>query len=120
MYLATWHLLFLTFLSFEINCQMSPQRELFHESNIGLVHQIKNPILNLLILTIFDLCYDLFKMYFHLRIKINLQYANLPLLGGFQLEIVNISLVLNHMPCYKFECSHWLKLQYLDWRENFV
>ena len=50
MYLATWPLLFLSFLLFEINCQMSHQRELFHESNIGLVHQIKKPILKLRIL----------------------------------------------------------------------
>ena len=41
MYLAIWPLLFLSFLSFEIYCEMSPQRELFHESNIGPVHQIK-------------------------------------------------------------------------------
>ena len=52
MYLATWPLLLLSFLLFEINCQMSHQRELFHESNIGLVHQIKNPILKLRILII--------------------------------------------------------------------
>ena len=29
------------------------------------------------------------------------------LLGGFQLEFVSISGVINHMTCYKFECSHW-------------
>ena len=28
--------------------------------------------------------------------------------GGFQLEFVSISLVINDMTCYKFECSHWL------------
>ena len=28
-------------------------------------------------------------------------------LGGFQLEFVSISRVLNLMTCYKFECSHW-------------
>ena len=27
-------------------------------------------------------------------------------LGGFQLEFVSISWVINHMTCYKFECSH--------------
>ena len=32
--------------------------------------------------------------------------------GGFQLEFVSISQVINHMTCYKFDCSHWLKLQY--------
>ena len=35
-------------------------------------------------------------------------------LGGFQLEFVSISRVINHMTCYKFECSHWLKLQHSD------
>ena len=44
----------------------------------------------------------------------------LPLLGGFQLEFVSISRVINHMTCYKFECSHWLKLQHSDWRANLV
>ena len=24
------------------------------------------------------------------------------------------------MTCYKFECSHWLKLQHSDWRANLV
>ena len=27
--------------------------------------------------------------------------------GGFQLEFVSISQVINHMTCYNFECSHW-------------
>ena len=40
--------------------------------------------------------------------------------GGFQLEFVSISRVRNHMTCYKFECSHWLKLQHSDWRSNLV
>ena len=40
--------------------------------------------------------------------------------GGFQLEFVSISQVINHMTCYKFECSHWLKLQHSDWRANLV
>ena len=39
------------------------------------------------------------------------------LLGGFQLEFVSISRVINH---YKFECSHWLKLQHSDLRANLV
>ena len=39
--------------------------------------------------------------------------------GGFQLEFVSIRQVINHMTCYKLECSHWLKLQYSDWREYF-
>ena len=27
-------------------------------------------------------------------------------LGGFQLKFVSISRVINHMTCYRFECSH--------------
>ena len=27
--------------------------------------------------------------------------------GGFQLEFVRVSRFINHMTCYKFECSHW-------------
>ena len=38
--------------------------------------------------------------------------------GGFQLEFVSISRVINHRTFYKFECSHWLKLQHSDWRAN--
>ena len=34
------------------------------------------------------------------------------LIGGFQLEFVSISQV--HMTYYKFEFSHWLKLQHSD------
>ena len=30
--------------------------------------------------------------------------------GGFQLEFVSISWIINHMTCYKFECSHWWKI----------
>ena len=32
--------------------------------------------------------------------------------GGFQLEFVSISRVINHMTCYKFECSHWWKIYF--------
>ena len=39
--------------------------------------------------------------------------------GGFQLEFVSISQVINHMTCF-VECSHWLKLQHSDWRANLV
>ena len=47
--------------------------------------------------------------------------APLPLpFGGFQLEFESISQVINHMTCYKFECSHWLKLQHSDWRATLV
>ena len=30
--------------------------------------------------------------------------------GGFQLEFLSLSRVINHMTSYKFEWSHWLKL----------
>ena len=30
--------------------------------------------------------------------------------GGFQLEDLSISQVINHVTCYKFECSHWWKI----------
>ena len=30
--------------------------------------------------------------------------------GGFQLEFVSISRVINHMTCYNFEYSHWWKI----------
>ena len=32
--------------------------------------------------------------------------------GGFQLEFVSISRVINHMTCYRFECSHWWKIYF--------
>jgi dynein heavy chain len=32
--------------------------------------------------------------------------------GGFQLEFESISRVINHMTCYKFECSHWWKIYF--------
>ena len=32
--------------------------------------------------------------------------------GGFQLEFVSISRVINHMTYYKFECSHWWKIYF--------
>ena len=41
-------------------------------------------------------------------------------MGGFQLEFVSISRVINHMTCYKFECSYWFKLQHSDWRANLL
>ena len=41
-------------------------------------------------------------------------------LGGFQLEFVSISKIINHMACYKFKCSHWFKSQYSDRRANLV
>ena len=34
--------------------------------------------------------------------------------GGFHLEFLSISRVINHTTCYKLECSHWLKLQHSD------
>ena len=30
--------------------------------------------------------------------------------GGFQLEFVNISRVINHMTCCEFKCSPWWKI----------
>ena len=36
--------------------------------------------------------------------------------GCFQLEFVSISRVINHMTCYKFECSHWCKIYFLKKR----
>ena len=41
-------------------------------------------------------------------------------IGCFQLEFVSMNRVINHMTCYKFVCSHWLKLQHSDWRSNLV
>ena len=35
-------------------------------------------------------------------------------IGGFQLEFVSISRVINHMTCYKLECSHWWKIYFTD------
>ena len=32
--------------------------------------------------------------------------------GGFQLEFVSISRVINHMTCYNFQCSHWCKIYF--------
>ena len=32
--------------------------------------------------------------------------------GGFQLEFLSISRVINHMTCYKFESSHWWKIHF--------
>ena len=40
--------------------------------------------------------------------------------GDFHLEFVSISRVINHMTVYKFECSHWLKLQHSNWRANLL
>ena len=40
--------------------------------------------------------------------------------GGFELEFVSISQVINHKTCYKFKCTHWLKLQHSEWRANLV
>ena len=32
------------------------------------------------------------------------------MIGGFQLEFISISRVINHMTCYNFDCSHWWKI----------
>ena len=52
--------------------------------------------------------------------KKKMEVTLIQLQGGFQLEFVSISCVINHMTYYKFECSHWLKLQHSDWRANLV
>ena len=31
-------------------------------------------------------------------------------MGGFQLEFISISLIINYMTSYDFECSHWWKI----------
>ena len=31
----------------------------------------------------------------------------------------SISRIINHVTCYKFDSSHWLKLQHSDWKEYF-
>ena len=41
-------------------------------------------------------------------------YQLYPILGGFQLEFVSISWAINHMTCYKFECSHWWKIIFFE------
>ena len=41
-------------------------------------------------------------------------------LGESWFSVGSISRVINHITCYKFECSHWLKLQHSDWRANLV
>ena len=55
---------------------------------------------------------------FQFPVKIDLATTSLTMLakhhmGGFQLEFVSISLVINHMTCYKFECSHWWKIYFI-------
>ena len=36
----------------------------------------------------------------------------IPMPGGFQMKFVSISLIINHMTCYKFVCSHWWKIHF--------
>jgi hypothetical protein len=38
--------------------------------------------------------------------------AQLAIEGGFQLEFLSISQVINPMTCYKFESSHWWKIYF--------
>ena len=40
--------------------------------------------------------------------------------GGFHVVAKIIRELKSHMIPYKFKCSHWLKLQHLDWRTNLV
>ena len=40
--------------------------------------------------------------------------------GGFQLLDLIIPELKSHVIPYKFNSSHWLKLQHSDWRANLV
>ena len=40
--------------------------------------------------------------------------------GGFHMVGLIITELKDHMTFYKFECSHWLKLQHSHWRANLV
>ena len=33
-------------------------------------------------------------------------------LGGFQLDFLSTSWVINHMTCYELECSYWWKIYF--------
>ena len=39
-----------------------------------------------------------------------LDFKLLLITGGFQLEFVSLSRVINHMTCDNFKCSHWWKI----------
>ena len=43
-----------------------------------------------------------------------------PHIGGYRLQDLSISQVISHVTPYKFNSSHWLKLQHSDWRANLV
>ena len=59
---------------------------------------------------------NLFKMLMHIKWWFECEITfftfqfSLHHCGGFQLEFVSISQVINHMTCYKFKCSHWWKI----------
>ena len=48
--------------------------------------------------------------YYHVFHEGRDKMSFITLYGGFQLEFVNISGVINHMTCYKCKCSHWWKI----------
>ena len=47
-----------------------------------------------------------------LRLQIQRVHGNEKANGGFQLEFVSISQVINHMTCYKSESFHWWKIYF--------
>ena len=47
-----------------------------------------------------------------LRLQIQRVHGNEKANGGFQLEFVSISRVINHMTCYKLESFHWWKIYF--------
>ena len=47
---------------------------------------------------------------------LRVHYSKLDAKGGFHLEFVSTSRVINHMTCYKF--SALIELRHSDWREN--
>ena len=48
----------------------------------------------------------------HPLLMVNYYVKSLANYGGYQLEFVSISRIINHMTCYKFECSNWQKIYF--------
>ena len=48
--------------------------------------------------------------YFWNKVGNIVEFKKIWLMGGFPLEFVSICRVINHMTCYKFECSCWWKI----------
>ena len=40
--------------------------------------------------------------------------------GGFSVTRFDYTGAKSHVIPYEFKCSHWMKLQHLDWRANLV